>query len=98
MNIVKRELKAHLKSLLIWCGSMVFLIYAGMIKYSAFSETGHVITSYSIHYTKLYESLSRTAVFDACVSPDGKTEASAVVIPATLPNIIDTTSTRNNFV
>ncbi len=43
MNIVKRELKAHLKSLLIWCGSMVFLIYAGMIKYSAFSETGQSV-------------------------------------------------------
>ncbi len=46
MNIVKRELKAHLKSLLIWCGSMIFLIYAGMIKYSAFSETGEAVNEF----------------------------------------------------
>ncbi|MEN6391799.1 MAG: ABC transporter permease subunit [Syntrophomonas sp.] len=40
MNIVIRELKANLKPLLIWCGSMVFLIYGGMIKYSGIAGAG----------------------------------------------------------
>lgn len=37
MNIFLRELKANLKSLLIWCGFMVFFIYMGMAKFSAFA-------------------------------------------------------------
>jgi len=40
MNIYKRELKAHIKSLIIWCGAMAFLIVAGMGKYSAGAATG----------------------------------------------------------
>ncbi|MEQ8175060.1 MAG: ABC transporter permease subunit [Syntrophomonadaceae bacterium] len=40
MNVVIRELKANLKSLLIWSGSMVFLIYGGMIKYSGIAGAG----------------------------------------------------------
>ena len=39
MNILKRELKSNLKSLIIWCCAMIFLIYAGMVKYSAFAKT-----------------------------------------------------------
>lgn len=40
MNILLRELKANLKSLLIWSGAMVFLIYGGMIKYSGIAKAG----------------------------------------------------------
>ncbi len=40
MNIVLRELKANLKSIVIWSLSMVFLIYAGMVKYSGFESAG----------------------------------------------------------
>lgn len=40
MNIYRRELRAHLKSLLIWCGGMIFLIIGGMAKYSAGAATG----------------------------------------------------------
>jgi len=40
MNIVIRELQAHLKSLLIWSGSMIILIYGGMIKYSGLAGAG----------------------------------------------------------
>lgn len=43
MNILLRELKANLKSLLIWSASMAALIYIGMIKYSAFTKTGDAI-------------------------------------------------------
>jgi len=40
MNIYRRELKAHRKSLLIWCIGMFFLIMAGMGKYSAGAAAG----------------------------------------------------------
>lgn len=40
MNMYLRELKAHYKSFLVWAGTMVFLVYAGMMKYSAFAKTG----------------------------------------------------------
>ena len=40
MNIYKRELRAHMKSLLIWSGGMVFLVIGGMAKYSAGAATG----------------------------------------------------------
>lgn len=40
MNIVLRELRANLKALIIWSCSMVFLIYAGMVKYSGFAAAG----------------------------------------------------------
>lgn len=43
MNIVIRELQANGKSLLIWCGSMIFLIYAGMLKYSGFASAGQSV-------------------------------------------------------
>lgn len=43
MNIIKRELRANLKSLIIWSLAMVFLIFVGMIKYSAFAQTGESI-------------------------------------------------------
>lgn len=40
MNIVLRELRANLKSLIIWCVSMVFLIGVGMVKYSGIAAVG----------------------------------------------------------
>lgn len=43
MNIVLRELRAHLKSIIIWCVSMVLLIYIGMIKYSGIEQSGDAI-------------------------------------------------------
>jgi len=46
MNLLARELKCNLKSLIIWCLAMSFLIYAGMIKYSAFAKTGEAINSF----------------------------------------------------
>ena len=46
MNILIRELKANLKSLIIWCLSMAFLIYAGMVKYSAYAKTGEAVNEF----------------------------------------------------
>lgn len=43
MNIVIRELRANLKPLIIWSLSMAFLVFAGMVKYSGFSEAGQSV-------------------------------------------------------
>ena len=45
MNLLLRELRANLKSLLIWSAIMAGLIYMGMIKYSAFAKTGGAVNS-----------------------------------------------------
>jgi len=45
MNIIKRELHANLKSLVIWSLAMIFLVYVGMVKYSAFSQAGQSINT-----------------------------------------------------
>ncbi|MHB8962046.1 MAG: ABC transporter permease [Saccharofermentanales bacterium] len=43
MNIFLRELRANFKSFMIWSATMVFLVAAGMMKYSAFSKTGEAV-------------------------------------------------------
>lgn len=43
MTILKHELRANFKSLLIWSGTMAFMIYAGILKYSAFAKTGDAV-------------------------------------------------------
>ncbi|MBN8191240.1 ABC transporter permease subunit [Bacillus sp. NTK074B] len=40
MNVFVRELKAHRKSLMIWCMGMVALIGSGMGKYAGYSSSG----------------------------------------------------------
>lgn len=40
MNLFMRELKANRKSLIIWSAAMIFLIIAGMAKYSAALDAG----------------------------------------------------------
>lgn len=40
MNIIMRELKSIRRSLLIWSGGIIFLIYVGMVKYDGFAKAG----------------------------------------------------------
>jgi ABC-2 type transport system permease protein len=40
MNIFIQEMKAHRKSLIFWCVGMIFMVAAGMGKFSAISSTG----------------------------------------------------------
>jgi len=40
MNVFWRELKANRKALIWWCVGMLFMIYAGMAKYSAYASSG----------------------------------------------------------
>lgn len=43
MNIYLRELKATYKSFLVWSATMVFLIFAGMMKYGAIAKSGQSV-------------------------------------------------------
>lgn len=45
MNIVLRELKANLRSLIAWCAFIVFFLYMGISKFQAFVSTGQDITA-----------------------------------------------------
>lgn len=40
MNIFFRELKANFRSLLFWCAFIIFFVYMGISKYSAFTASG----------------------------------------------------------
>lgn len=44
MNIFIREMKAHRKSLILWCIGMLFMIVSGMGKYSYYQGSGQSIT------------------------------------------------------
>ncbi|MBI9109113.1 MAG: ABC transporter permease subunit [Spirochaetales bacterium] len=44
MNIIKRELRSHLRSLLIWCGSIIALIAIMMSEYEAFYDNPEMST------------------------------------------------------
>lgn len=44
MNIFIREMKAHRKSLILWCLGMLLMIVSGMGKYSYYSGSGQSIT------------------------------------------------------
>ena len=45
MNIVLRELKANLRSLIAWCAFIIFFLYMGISKFQAFVSTGQDITA-----------------------------------------------------
>lgn len=45
MNIFLREMKAHRKSLIIWCIFVVFMVAAGMAKYVTYAKTGQSINA-----------------------------------------------------
>ncbi len=40
MNVFWREMRANWKSLAIWCGAQFFVIYAGMMKYAGYKDSG----------------------------------------------------------
>ena len=39
MNVFKKEMKANIKSLIIWCCAQVFIIFAGLMKYQGFADS-----------------------------------------------------------
>jgi ABC-2 type transport system permease protein len=43
MTVFKKEIKTHWKSLMWWSIGMMFMIYAGMAKYSAYAKSGQEV-------------------------------------------------------
>jgi len=71
MNIYIRELKAHRKSLLIWCAGMIFLVAAGMGKYSAGAAAGdNSMNELMTQMPKSLQNLFGVGVFDLTIALD----------------------------
>ncbi|QOR66953.1 ABC transporter permease subunit [Cytobacillus suaedae] len=64
MNLFLRELKAHRKSLLIWCIGMVLLIVSGVGKYSGFSESDQSINELMSQMPKSLQAIMGSNSFD----------------------------------
>jgi len=64
MNVFMIEMKAHRKSLIIWCISMLFMVGAGMSKYEVFSTSGQSINNVMSKLPKVVQTIFGIGVFD----------------------------------
>lgn len=64
MNIFIREMKAHRKSLIAWSIGMLFMIIAGMGKYSAYTGSGQSITDLMAKVPKTLKAILGFGNFD----------------------------------
>lgn len=64
MNIFIREMKAHRKSLILWCIGMLFMIVSGMSKYSYYVESGQSITELISNIPKTLRAILGFGDFD----------------------------------
>jgi ABC-2 type transport system permease protein len=64
MNLLKWELKAYRKSLMIWCIGVILLITSGMSKYKGMVDSGQSMNELMEEMPKSLQSLMGTGVFD----------------------------------
>jgi ABC-2 type transport system permease protein len=64
VNIVRRELKANLKSLLIWSIGVLFMIGAGMGKYAGMGGNGETMNELMAQMPKSLQAIMGTSGFD----------------------------------
>ena len=64
MNIFIREMKAHRKSLISWSIGMLFMIVAGIAKYSAYAESGQSINELMSNIPKTLKAILGFGNFD----------------------------------
>ncbi|MDP4153034.1 MAG: ABC transporter permease subunit [Bacillota bacterium] len=64
MNIFYRELRANRRSLILWCLGMIFLILAGMAKFSAYKGAGQSVQQLMNSMPKSIQVLLGTYNFD----------------------------------
>lgn len=64
MNVFFREMKAYRKSLIYWSISMVLLIWASMVKYSAFKTSGQSVTEIIKQFPKSIQAIFGMTGFD----------------------------------
>ncbi len=64
MNIFIREMRAHLKSLIIWCISVILIIAMGMMKYAAFSKTGESVEKMMAAMPEVFKTMFGVGFFN----------------------------------
>lgn len=64
MNVFFRELKAYRKNLIFWSVGMLMLIWASMVKYSAFSTSGQSITEMMKQFPRSIQAIFGMTGFD----------------------------------
>lgn len=64
MNLLKREMKANLKSLIIWSIGVVFMVAAGMGKYSSLEGTGQSMNALMADMPKSLQAIMGTGSLD----------------------------------
>lgn len=64
MNVFMIEMKAHRKSLIIWCIAILLMVGTGMSKYEVFSTSGQSINDVMNKLPKVLQSIFGIGVFD----------------------------------
>ena len=64
MNLFKRELKANRKSLIIWSIGVIFMVAAGMGKYSSLEGTGQSMNALMADMPKSLQAIMGTGSLD----------------------------------
>ncbi|MHC0035450.1 ABC transporter permease subunit [Pseudoneobacillus sp. C159] len=64
MNVFWREMKAHSKSLIIWCIGVILLVFSGMNKYDRFSGTGQSMNDLIADMPKSLQAFMGSGGFD----------------------------------
>jgi len=64
MNIMKREMKANLKSLIIWSIGVLAMVIAGMGKYAGMNGTGQTMNELMAEMPKSLQAIMGTSGFD----------------------------------
>ncbi|MCY6355317.1 ABC transporter permease subunit [Clostridium sp. ZS2-4] len=64
MNIFMREMRAHLKSLIIWCINVILIIAMGMMKYAAFSKTGESVEKMMAAMPQVFKTMFGVGFFN----------------------------------
>ena len=64
MNVFMIEMKAHRKSLIIWCIAMLLMVGTGMSKYKVFSTSGQSLNEVMSKLPKVVQSIFGIGVFD----------------------------------
>lgn len=64
MNIFNREMKAHRKSLIIWCVGMVLMVFSQLNKYDATSSNGQSLNNLMLAMPKSLQAIFGSLSFD----------------------------------
>jgi ABC-2 type transport system permease protein len=64
MNIFRIEMKANLKSLIIWCIGVIFMVVSGMGEYSSLEASGQSMNELMADMPKSMQAIMGTASFD----------------------------------